>query len=132
MGTSTNRMIVEQFWQDFSRGDYGAALSRLDDGATWWVGGNTPISGLYDKAAFAKVLEGVSEVLDGPLSIIPTGFTVEGDRVAVEAVSDGVARDGAVYRNEYHFLFVFEGEKVIAVKEYLDTEHARAVLLQGG
>ena len=55
--------------------------------------------------------------------------TVEGDRVAVEAVSDGVHVSGKRYQNRYHFLVVVRDGKVHGLKEYMDTQHAKEVLV---
>lgn len=128
MDSGINQRVVEKFCDQFSRGDYEAALSMLDESATWWVAGSTPISGLYEKVEFARLLEGISAAMHGPITIRPIAFTVQGSRVAVEAESDAMTRTGRAYRNQYHFLFIVRDGRIQAVKEYLDTEHARAVL----
>ena len=55
------------------------------------------------------------------------GVTAEGDRVAIEAVSDGMMTNGKPYRNSYHYLFVFDGGKVKLAKLYNDTQHVADV-----
>jgi ketosteroid isomerase-like protein len=54
------------------------------------------------------------------------GMVAEGDKVAVEVVGDGRLRDGRRYQNEYHFLLTVRDGKVVAVREYLDTQHVVA------
>ncbi len=49
--------------------------------------------------------------------------------MAVEAESHGEHASGRLYNNHYHFLMVIRGGKVQEFKEYLDTEHAREVLV---
>lgn len=124
----TNKQLVQRFWEAFSAGDQKAVLDMMDDSATWWIAGSMPISGTYDKAAFAQLLGGVSDAMTGPIVIKPSAMTAEGERVAVEAESMVVTRKGKTYNNFYHFLFIVRGGKVVAVKEYLDTVHAQDVL----
>ena len=59
----------------------------------------------------------------------PKGLTAEGDRVAVEAESYGEMATGKIYNNLYHFLLEVRDGKIHAVREYLDTMHAKEVLL---
>ena len=47
-----------------------------------------------------------------------------GDRVAVEAEGFATMRSGGTYRPRYHFLFELAGDKVLHVREYMDTMHA--------
>jgi len=58
------------------------------------------------------------------LRVLPISMVAEGDCVAVEAVSSAELRDGRAYRNTYHFLLRFRGDKLILVKEYMDSHHA--------
>jgi len=124
----TNKQLVKSFWEAFSAGDQQRVLDAMADSATWWISGTMPISGTYDKAAFAKLLAGISDAMTGPIVITPSAYTAEGERVAVEAESMVKTRTDKVYNNLYHFLFIVRNGKITAVKEYLDTVHAQAVL----
>lgn len=62
-----------------------------------------------------------------PYSTLDTGMVAEGDRVAVEVVSEGDLTNGRQYRQEYHMLLEFREGKISAVREYLDTQHAHAI-----
>ena len=55
----------------------------------------------------------------------------EGERVAVEAHSEGRHVSGATYSNEYHFLFVFREGKLAVLREYMDTERVTDILCGG-
>jgi ketosteroid isomerase-like protein len=59
------------------------------------------------------------------------GSTAEGDRVAVEAEAYGELRNGKIYNNTYHFLFLFRDGKIFRAKEYNDSKHA-ADIFGGG
>jgi ketosteroid isomerase-like protein len=54
-------------------------------------------------------------------------MTAEDDRVSVEATSYGEISNGKTYKNIYHFMMVINKGKIIAVREYLDTEHVTSV-----
>lgn len=47
----------------------------------------------------------------------------------VEAESHGETARGKLYHNQYHFLFEIRGGQIQAVREYLDTMHAKEVLV---
>ena len=53
----------------------------------------------------------------------------EDDRVAAEVKGDAVHASGQVYQNEYHFLVTLKDNKIIELKEYMDTQLAAKVLL---
>ena len=126
-----NKDLVTRFLADFSRGDVNAVLDALADDATWWTAGRIKgMSGTATKEAFGKGLPNLlGACKGGTIAITPTAMTAEGDRVAVEASSDAETVSGRQYQNEYHFLFVVREGKIAAVKEYMDTEHARQTFL---
>ncbi len=50
-------------------------------------------------------------------------MVVEGDKAAVELESYVVLIDDIVYNNHYHMLLKIRDDKIIEIKEYLDTQH---------
>jgi uncharacterized protein len=123
-----NKQIVRRFLEEFSSGAVDSTMAMMTDDATWWVAGTMPISGTYDKEAFTRLLSGVLETCTGPIKITPRSYVAEDDHVAVEAESLTHTRNGRTYNNLYHFLFTVRDAKIAAVKEYLDTMHANAIL----
>lgn len=132
MGIEENKQVVARFWQAFSVGDQETTLALLDDDDfSWWILGDKsvfPIAGSMNKAQFAALLSNVSANAPNGLTMTPKAWTAEGDRVALEAESYGVMANGKLYNNHYHFLHIVRNGKLCAVKEYLDTIHANAVL----
>lgn len=126
-----NKAVVTEFMEVFSRGDVDAILGFLTDDATWWVAGTIDgISGEKDKAAFGEMLGGLSTLTTaGAIALTPKALTAEGDRVAAETESYAEMSNGRVYNNLYHFVFELSDGRIRRVKEYLDTEHTRAVFL---
>ena len=132
MSTEKNKNVVLSFFENFSAGKVDAALAMLADTATWWVAGNPEkfvLAGTKTKAQFAELLNGLGAAMPKGLRVTPKGLTAEGERVAVEAESYGETANGKIYNNLYHFLFEVRGGKIQAVREYLDTMHAKEVLV---
>ncbi len=69
-------------------------------------------------------LKAISKFPNGMKFRIKT-VTSEGNRVAVEADSDGVLASGKPYNNQYVFFFYFDDDgKIIEFREYWDTLYA--------
>ncbi len=88
--------------------------------ATWTVLGNDPMP----LADFLGGLARMTQLRDGEGTMTIHGITDGGDRVAVEAEGSLPMQFGLVYRNQYHFLFEFSGDRIRSVKEYMDTASA--------
>ena len=128
MTNESNKQTVARFLELFSAGAVAETMAMMTDDATWWVAGTMPISGTYTKPQFEKLLSGVLDVCTGPIRIEPREWTIDGDRVALEAESFVDTRNGRRYNNLYHFLHIVRDGKIVMVKEYLDTQHAAEIL----
>jgi ketosteroid isomerase-like protein len=132
MSAEDNKKIVLSFFENFSTGKAAEALALMADNATWTVMGRPEtfaLAGTKSKAEFTQLLQGIGAAMPKGLRLTPKGITAEGDRVAVEAESYGEHANGKVYNNQYHFLIEVRDNKIQAVREYLDTIHAKEVLL---
>jgi uncharacterized protein len=130
MSTEQNKATAAEFFVRFSASDIPGALATMTDDATWWIPGKpelSPTAGLYQKDRITKLFHAMLKQLKNGLKMTPKGMVAEGDRVAVEVVSEGDLKNGRLYRQEYHMLLEFRGDKICAVREYLDTQHAHAV-----
>jgi hypothetical protein len=120
------------FFENFSAGKIDAALALMADTATWWVAGKPDkfvLAGTKTKTQFAELLQGIGTAMPKGLQVTPKGLTAEEDRVAAEAESYGETATGKIYNNLYHFLFEVRDGKIQAVREYLDTMHAKEALV---
>lgn len=130
-----NKALVAEYMETFSTGDIDAAMGFFHDDATWWVAGSLPgISGSYPILKYGEMSGGFAKECDGdriPLTPKENGFTAEGDKVAVEATTNVGVSSGKTYENEYHFVFEIRDGKIQAVREYLDSDHARSLFLDG-
>ncbi len=132
MNTEQNKQIVGKFFERFSAADVGGTLELLDDAIIWRAmgrEGGLPMSGEMDKSAIGGLIENVKAAFPDGMRLTPTGWTAEGDRVALEMESYAVKRNGIVYNNFYHFLVILSNGKITSIREYLDTLHVKQVFI---
>ena len=122
----TINAMFEAFEKDFR--DPEKILEHVAEDGEFWVPGTTPYSGTTTRAEKAKQLERLKDVTDHGERLTATGWTIENNRAAVEAVSYMKMKNGKEYRNVYHFLFEFRGDKIIKMKEYMDTAYMMETL----
>lgn len=117
------KQITASYFEDIRTLGLCAAYERhLHPDVRWW------------SVDCEQTMEGVMHMgreihkhIVGPFDIFPGTMTAEPDRVAVEAHSDIQMDNGTRYRNHYHFLLQFEGDKIIRVHEHYDSAHANAI-----
>lgn len=126
-----NRKAVEDFFAALNRGDVPALLDAYTDDGHCLTMGRTLISGKFSKAQIAAAAGGIFEVFPEGIRFEIKAMTAEGERVAVEAESEGLHVSGQIYSNQYHFLFRFRDGKVVEYKEYMDTERVTDILCGG-
>ncbi|MBT4518603.1 MAG: nuclear transport factor 2 family protein [Halieaceae bacterium] len=132
MSTSEkNKAIVSQFFTALNAGDVDAIANTYADDGYVETMGSTLISGRFTKDQIVAVTGDIFEVFPNGLKFTVEDMIAEGERVAVEAHSEGEHISGKTYRNEYHFLFEFRDGKLIKLKEYMDTEQVTDVLCGG-
>ncbi len=127
----SNKQLIAEFMEVFSTGDVDEILSFMSASATWWVAGTIEgISGEKNMKGFREMLSGLSQLAtNGAIRLTPHAWTAEGNRVAVETESYSELKNGRIYNNLYHFVFEIKDGKIQKVKEFLDTEHTRAIFL---
>jgi ketosteroid isomerase-like protein len=121
MSTEENRRTALKF-VDSMGGKMDLSLTTAD--LQWWG----PRMGFIDIADFLKVIELFDAKFERHITMQVNGVTAEGDRVAVEAESHGLLKNGKTYNNTYHFLFLFRDGKICLTKEYNNTAYAAAAL----
>jgi len=131
MGVEANKKIARELVEALARADTKGALDLYADDFQLWTPGNLPFSGVHTREEIAALMDGVLGAFPEGLSFTITGMTAEDDRVAVEVESRGLHTSGALYQNRYHFLLVIRDGKIRRLKEYMDTLHAREVLVDG-
>ncbi|MEP1472979.1 MAG: nuclear transport factor 2 family protein [Halieaceae bacterium] len=128
---NTNKEIVRNFFAALNEGDVASVVATYAEDGCVQTMGNTLISGVFGKEQVAQSAGGVFDVFPKGLRFDIQAMTAEGERVAVEATSEGEHISGQTYGNEYHFLFEFRDGKLLRLKEYMDTEMVTDVLCGG-
>ena len=126
---AANKRLALETWEAFRRGDVKSAFANMTDDVTWWIPGMLPPSGLK------RGKEEIVGFLRWAAKTFPPGFRTEvrgayadGDTVVVELVNRSTAANGRSYENEYCFVFAFENGRIRAVREYVDTQKAAALI----
>lgn len=115
---------------DLSRAD--EFIAHLDDNATWVIPGSWKyISGTKDRAGIEKFVRVLFP------AGFPSGVSVEihhvhtsGSTALIEFTARATTSKDRQYENQYCFVFEFEGDRVLAIREYMDTMYADVVLHQ--
>ena len=126
-----NKDLARRMIDALTNADVDFVKKHYSDDFKIWVTGSLPFSGTNDKAGAVAGMPAVLDLFPDGLRFTIQAMTAEGDRVAIEATSSGKTASGAQYNQEYHFLMRARDGQIVEWKEYMDTEHARQVLLGG-
>ena len=126
-----NKQAVLDFFAALNRGDVPALLDTYADDGYCLTMGRTLISGKFSKEQIRGAAGAIFDVFPKGIRFTVKAMTAEGERVAVEAESEGLHVSGKIYSNEYHFLFRFRDGKIIEYNEYMDTERVTDILCGG-
>lgn len=129
MTLEQNKQTARAFLAASAKHEADRLAALMTEDATYWVQGKPhlfPPAGEKTKAEICRYMRTPS-IFAGGLAQTIGAITAEGDRVAVEVEVNGIAPNGKVYNNTYHYLFFFRDGRIARVKEYLDTYHAAEV-----
>jgi ketosteroid isomerase-like protein len=124
MSLEQNKQTALKMLQAVGAHDAAAMAALMTADATWWVLGRGARETATPRGPFLESFPAaMARLFASPIRFTVQGVTAEGDRVAVEADSSAKLTNGKTYNNLYHFLFLFEGGKIKAVREYNDTAY---------
>lgn len=126
---AANKKIAEAFFAALNRADSAAIAALYAEDGFVWTAGTLPFSGKHSREEIVAGMDAILAPFPEGLRFTIKNLTAEGDRVAIEAESYGRHASGKIYNNQYHFLMVIRDGKVAEFKEYLDTMHAKEVLV---
>ena len=127
MSLEQNVAVARQFYECFTANDLDGVMATLSEDARFRVPGKPgelQSAGWYDKARIRKLFEFMIGRLKGGLRMEVVSVLADGDRVALEVVSEGELDNGRRYNNEYFVLFKIVDGEIREVREYNDTLHA--------
>jgi len=87
----------------------------------WWALGHGEIQSEVD-GILAVMRANIDS--DG-MTMRVIGSTIEGERMALEIQGRATLKDGTIYENQFHILYVVRDGRIVSLREYYDT--ARAV-----
>lgn len=117
-----NKALTRAFVEALGRDRIADAIALMGNDAVWWSPGRT-----MPPEALLESYRGIRPLLKGPLGLAIRTVTAEADRVSLEAQSDVELTTGARYNNNYHFLFLISGGKIVEIREHNDTLHAAQI-----
>lgn len=124
-----NKKLAHEFLDALSSADTEWVDAHYAADMSLWTAGTLPFSGTSTRE---EALAGMVQILalfpDGVVFSI-SAMTAEGERVAIEATSRGTTFRGDQYEQQYHFLLRVREGKIVEFREYMDTEHARKILV---
>ena len=126
-----NKATVTAFFEALNKNDIDTIVDTYAPDGSVRTMGNTLISGTTGRDEIAALSGGILDVFPQGLTFTILDMVAEGDKVAVEATSEGRHASGAIYSNEYHFLFEFVDGKLYQLREYMDTERVTDILCGG-
>jgi uncharacterized protein len=130
MSEIENRKIVADAMAELAKGNGAPFAAAMADDFAWRPMGS---------GAWAKPYVGKQVALDQLFRPLWAQFAerytntaanifADGDHVIVEARGGATTKTGKSYDQRYCFVIRMEGGKMRELREYLDTEHASAVL----
>jgi len=126
--TDQNKKITRDFFEALSTGS-NKYLDFYTDDSIIWTAGNNSIGGTRTKKEVVTFAENILSAFPNGIIFNITGITAENERVAVEISGEAIHASGETYNNKYHFLLIIKDEKILELKEYMDTQLAAKVLL---
>ena len=125
MGASENKQIVRNNFEQLALGNGAPLLDSLADDVQWTIIGTTKLSQTFKgkQAVIDELLVPFREALvDGHIHIHVENLLADGDFVVVQGRGEAMTKRGVAYNNTYCWVYRFEGGKIKALTEYLDTE----------
>lgn len=123
MSIEKNKEIVLEFFRFLNEQKMNEAFNLFHEDLNWWVIGNLPISGNYDKRKISLGLKMLHRNFSDYIFTQST-MTAEENRVSILLESHAVRKSNQKkYNNHFHFLFTLKDDKIISVKEFFDTVH---------
>ena len=126
--TDNNKILVKDFFSILSSGsqDY---LGFYTEESIIWTAGENAIGGSRSKSEVVGFAKSVLDSFPEGITFNVVNLIAENDCVAAEVESLAMHVSGKPYNNKYHFLLKIKDNKILELKEYMDTQLAAKVLL---
>lgn len=129
MSKPPTKTVALEFLTALKDRDIERLEALLAEDYDYWLIGDLPYSGSLNKTKFLELVNSLCRLMEGPLTIDVDDITAEEDRVSITAKGNMVAVNGSPYINHYHFLFTIKDGKILKLREYLDAQKVKDLLL---
>ena len=129
-----NKQLMERYVAALAAGDADAVRDFFADDATWWLGGDLPISGTWngrDAIMDEFLATAMAHYEPGSVSLEVTGMLADGDQVTLEWTSRARTAAGEPYENFCIGVFTVRDGRIVTVRKYMDTHYAHRVAFAG-
>jgi uncharacterized protein (TIGR02246 family) len=124
-----SRTVIERYVAAVAAGDMDTVRELFAEDATWWLGGELPLSGTWRgrEAILGDFLGSIPRLYrPDSISIEVTSLIADGETVVLEWTSRALTVAGEDYENQCAGVFTVRAGKIVAVREYMDTQYAAA------
>ncbi len=120
--SKASRAIVEEFLKGNLR-LVAADAEIWSNGLTFDDDGNEIISawGQQTKSDWKRIGRKLVEDAAEPYVLTPVAWTVDGERVAVEATGHMRRKNGLEYNNVYHLRYIVRDGQIVSLRHYCNT-----------
>ncbi|AHE54263.1 nuclear transport factor 2 family protein [Sphingomonas sanxanigenens] len=117
-----NKQIVTAAFDRWAASGSNIFEELLSADVVWTIEGSGPSAGRFEgrEAFVARAVRPFVSRLSTPVRPVAKRIWADGDHVIANWEGEGVARDGAPYRNSYVWIFRMRDGKAVEVTAYLD------------
>lgn len=120
MSLEANKAVVRSYFEAVNSGNCDAILALTTQEFLFTTMARAPdwLQIEWGREAFSQVPPTMSQLMKAPIHLAIVDMIGEGDKIAVEAETDGEMLNGRRYNNAYHFAFELVDGKLHRVREY--------------
>ena len=129
------RDVVRRYFDALAAGDQDVIWASWAENGTCWYAGDLPISGTWQGRD--QVINGFLATAfahldpDREIGVRVTNLLAAGEQVVVEWDSWATGRTGRAYDQKNIGVFTVRNGKIVAMREYADTQHWERALVAG-
>ncbi len=130
MGVRENKQLMQQIFEELSKGNSEPLVAGMADDFRWTVTGTTKWSRTYEgkQSVLVELFGPLRARIDGRMRTTAHRLIAEDDFVVVEARGSNTTKSGVPYNNNYCFVCRLSDNQLKEVIEYFDTELVADVL----
>ncbi len=130
MSASKNKQLMQDIFNELSKGNGKPFIESLDDNFCWTVTGTTKWSKTYQgkEAVLNELLKPLFSQFADQYKNTAHRFIAEDDYVVVECQGQVTTKAGKPYNNKYCWVCQLAEGKLQKITEYMDTELVASAL----